>query len=63
MNLLFGISSIQAEDWTTCASSSTTARPLARERGIAESGDLVAITAGLPAQGVGTNLFEIHRVP
>jgi pyruvate kinase len=36
---------------------------LARDEGIAQTGDLVAITAGLPAQGVGTNLFEIHRVP
>ena len=27
------------------------------------SGDLIAITAGLPQQDLGTNLFEIHRVP
>jgi pyruvate kinase len=36
---------------------------MARERGIAASGDLIAITAGLPAQELGTNLFEVHRVP
>jgi hypothetical protein len=30
---------------------------------MASSGDLVAVTAGLPAQELGTNLFEIHRVP
>jgi pyruvate kinase len=63
MNLLFGISSIQAEDWTSLRKLLDDCATLARERGIAESGDLVAITAGLPAQGVGTNLFESHRVP
>jgi pyruvate kinase len=63
MNLLFGISSIQAEDWTSLRKLLDDCATFARERGIAESGDLVAITAGLPAQGVGTNLFEIHRVP
>jgi pyruvate kinase len=63
MNLLFGISSTQAEDWTSIRKLLDDCADLAREQGIAESGDLVAITAGLPAQGVGTNLFEIHRVP
>jgi pyruvate kinase len=63
MNLLFGISSTQAEDWTSIRKLLDDCSVLARERGIAQSGDLVAITAGLPAQGVGTNLFEIHRVP
>jgi len=63
MNLLFGISSTQAEDWTSIRKLLDDCAALAREQGIAETGDLVAITAGLPAQGVGTNLFEIHRVP
>ncbi|HEU4979588.1 MAG TPA: pyruvate kinase [Solirubrobacterales bacterium] len=63
MNLLFGVSSTQAEDWTSIRKLLDDCAKLAREHGIAESGDLVAITAGLPAQGVGTNLFEIHRVP
>ena len=63
MNLLFGISSVHAEDWTSIRKLLDDCAALAREQGIAESGDLVAITAGLPAQGVGTNLFEIHRVP
>ena len=63
MNLLFGISSTQAEDWTSIRKLLDDCATLAREQGIAESGDLVAITAGLPAQGLGTNLFEIHRVP
>jgi pyruvate kinase len=63
MNLLFGISSTQAEDWTSIRKLLDDCAMLAREQGMAKSGDLVAITAGLPAQGVGTNLFEIHRVP
>jgi pyruvate kinase len=36
---------------------------LAGEHGIAPSGELIAITAGLPEQELGTNLFEVHRVP
>jgi len=35
----------------------------ARELGMVESGDLIGITAGLPDQSLGTNLFEVHRVP
>ena len=26
-------------------------------------GELIGITAGLPDQELGTNLFEVHRVP
>jgi pyruvate kinase len=63
MNLLFGISSTEAEEWTSIRKLLDDCAALARDHGIAESGDLVAITAGLPAQNVGTNLFEIHRVP
>ena len=36
---------------------------LASEHGVARSGDRIAITAGLPEQQLGTNLFEVHRVP
>jgi pyruvate kinase len=63
MNLLFGVSSTRAGQWTSIRKLLDDCAALAREQGIAESGDLVAITAGLPAQRVGTNLFEIHRVP
>ena len=42
---------------------STTAPGSPREAGVAKSGDLIAITAGLPQQELGTNLFEVHRVP
>ena len=46
-----------------CGPCSTTARGSPSEHGVARSGDLIAITAGLPEQELGTNLFEIHRVP
>ena len=42
---------------------STTARDWPRSTGVARSGDLIGITAGLPEQELGTNLFEVHRVP
>jgi pyruvate kinase len=35
----------------------------AKELGLAKSGDLIGITAGLVGQGLGTNLLEVHRVP
>ena len=35
----------------------------ARDLGLAKSGDLIGITAGLAGQGLGTNLLEVHRVP
>ena len=36
---------------------------IARREGVAKPGELIAVTAGLPDQELGTNLFEIHRVP
>ena len=36
---------------------------IAAKHGIAHSGELIGITAGLPDQELGTNLFEVHRVP
>jgi pyruvate kinase len=63
MNLLFATSSVQAEDWTSIRKLLDDCAMLAREEGLAQSGDLIVITAGLPAEGLGTNLFEIHRVP
>ena len=63
MNLLFGVSAATTEPWESLRRAARRLRRLARERGIAESGDLIAITAGLPSQELGTNLFEVHRVP
>jgi pyruvate kinase len=63
MNLLFGIHSAPAEEWSSLRKLLDDCAVMVRERGFAKSGDLVAVTAGLPAQELGTNLFEIHRVP
>ncbi len=41
----------------------TTARRSPPNTASPHSGDLIAITAGLPEQELGTNLFEVHRVP
>jgi len=53
----------ETEDCTSLRKLLDDCATLAREYQIAESGDLVAITAGLSAQGVCTNPLEIHRVP
>jgi pyruvate kinase len=63
MNLLFGVRCVIAEDWTSLRALLDDCARLARETGIAHSGDLIGITAGLPEQQLGTNLFEVHRVP
>ena len=42
---------------------STTARGSRARPASPRSGDLIGITAGLPQQELGTNLFEVHRVP
>lgn len=63
MNLLFGVRAVQAPEWSSLRKLLDECAVLAREQGIADSGDRVAITAGLPAQSLGTNLFEVHRVP
>ncbi len=63
LNLLFGVSAVQAEQWSSLRQLLDDCVRLARERELASSGDMVAITAGLPSQELGTNLFEVHRVP
>ena len=63
LNLLFGVRCAIAEDWTSLRALLDDCARLARETGIAASGDLIGITAGLPQQELGTNLFEVHRVP
>ena len=63
LNLLFGVRCEIAEDWTGLRALLDDCARLASETGVAASGDLIAITAGLPEQELGTNLFEIHRVP
>ncbi|MQA73308.1 MAG: pyruvate kinase [Solirubrobacterales bacterium] len=63
LNLLFGVQCVLADDWDGITALIAECAELARECGVAGSGDLIGITAGLPEQELGTNLFEIHRVP
>jgi len=63
MNLLFGVEAALAEEPQGISALLDECARLARKAGVAGAGDLIAITAGLPSQQLGTNLFEIHRVP
>jgi pyruvate kinase len=62
LNLLFGVRCYFHDEWGELREMLDDTAAIAREMGVAEAGDLVAITAGLPDQELGTNLFEIHRV-
>ena len=63
LNLLFGVQCVIADEFTGISALLDDCSRLAREQGVAKSGELIGITAGLPRQELGTNLFEIHRVP
>ncbi len=63
MNLLFGVIAAPAEPWDSLRKLLDECANLAKQAGVAKSGDQIAITAGLPSQEIGTNLFEVHRVP
>jgi pyruvate kinase len=63
LQLLFGVTCRLAEDWTSLRALLDDCARLAKASGVASSGDLIGITAGLPEQELGTNLFEVHRVP
>jgi pyruvate kinase len=63
LNLLFGVQCAVAEDWSGITALLEDCARLALETGVARSGELIGITAGLPQQQLGTNLFEVHRVP
>ncbi len=63
VGLLFGITAVQSDFGTELRSLLGHCAGLAAEHGIAAPGELVAITAGLDGQELGTNLFEVHRVP
>ena len=63
LNLLFGVRCAIADEWTSLRELLDDCARLAKQTGVAHSGDLIAITAGLPSQELGTNLFEVHRVP
>ncbi len=63
LNTLFGVRTVFAEDWTSLRALLDDCARLAAEVGVARSGELIGVTAGLPEQELGTNLFEVHRVP
>jgi pyruvate kinase len=63
LNLLFGVRCEIAEDWVGLTQLLDDCARLAKKSGVAKSGELIGITAGLPQQELGTNLFEVHRVP
>jgi pyruvate kinase len=63
LNLLFGVAAVRSDHDADVRTLLESCARLALEHGIADSGDLIAVTAGLPEQQLGTNLFEVHRVP
>jgi pyruvate kinase len=63
LNLLFGVTAVLYDHAADVRSLLDDCAELAQRHGMAESGDLIAIIAGLPEQELGTNLFEVHRVP
>ncbi|MGE5408688.1 MAG: pyruvate kinase [Syntrophothermus sp.] len=63
LGLLFGVTAVEAEHPEDIRELLDRSARLAAHHGFAEPGDLIAIVAGLPEQHLGTNLFEVHRVP
>ncbi|MFL5898385.1 MAG: pyruvate kinase [Solirubrobacterales bacterium] len=63
LNLLFGVSAARCDYASDVHGLLRTCAEMAGRHGIARSGELIAITAGLADQELGTNLFEVHRVP
>ncbi len=63
LNLLFGVRCVFNPDREDFRDLLDDCARLAAEHGVARSGELVGITAGLRDQDLGTNLFEVHRVP
>jgi pyruvate kinase len=63
LNLLFGVVPAYNEEPDSLDELLAACAEQAKKLGLAKSGDLVGITAGLAGQGLGTNLLEVHRVP
>jgi pyruvate kinase len=63
LNLLFGVTAVRSDYGTDVRGLLDSCAEMAARHGVAKSGELIAITAGLPEQELGTNLFEVHRVP
>ena len=63
MSLLFGVTAVQGPPNDDIRALLEDCAAIAAKHGVAHSGELIGITAGLPDQELGTNLFEVHRVP
>ena len=63
LNLLFGVKAVLDDNTSEIRNLLHDSASLAAQHGVAKRGDLVGIVAGLPDQELGTNLFEVHRVP
>jgi pyruvate kinase len=63
MSLLFGVTAVQGPPNEDIRALLDDCATIAAKHGVAHSGELIGITAGLPDQELGTNLFEVHRVP
>jgi pyruvate kinase len=63
LSVLFGVTAVLDEHQHDVRDLLDDCARLAAHHGVAESGDLIAIVAALPEQQLGTNLFEVHRVP
>jgi pyruvate kinase len=63
LSLLFGVRCVLSSGEEDLRLVLEESAELAKREGVARSGDLIGITAGLPEQELGTNLFEVHRVP
>jgi pyruvate kinase len=63
LSLLFGVTAVRSDFGTELRGLLHHCAGLAARHGIAAPGELIAITAGLDGQELGTNLFEVHRVP
>ena len=63
LSLLFGVTAVLSEHPTDVRELLDLCARLARHHGVAEPGELIAITGTLPEQQLGTNLFEVHRIP
>jgi len=61
--LLFGVTAVQSPPNEDIRELLDDCGTIAREHGVAHSGELIGILAGLPEMELGTNLFEVHRVP
>ena len=61
--LLFGVTAVQSPPNEDIRELLDDCGAIAVKHGVAHSGELIGILAGLPDQELGTNLFEVHRVP